>query len=98
MLKQRHTLGVPLEPFARFSKRMLHLSEIIQYFGVTAPLDGFRYRIGVEQYLGDFSFTAVTADVRKYWRVKPVTFAARSYNYLRVGRDGENLYPSICWI
>ncbi len=61
--------------------------------GITSPLDGFRYRIGAEQYFGDYNFSAVTVDVRKYVRVKPFTFAARSYNYLRIGRDGENLYP-----
>jgi len=62
-------------------------------FGVTAPLDGFRYRIGAEQYFGDFNFTAVTADLRKYFRFKPVTLALRAYNYMRIGRDGENLFP-----
>jgi len=61
--------------------------------GITSPLDGFRYRIGAEQYFGDYNFSAVTVDVRKYVRVKPFTFAARSYNYIRIGRDGENLYP-----
>jgi hypothetical protein len=85
-------LGVPLDPFSIWQVNASFIGDN-SIFGVTAPLDGFRYRVGVEQYLGDFSFTAVTADVRKYWRVKPVTFAARSYNYLRVGRDGENLYP-----
>lgn len=61
--------------------------------GIAAPLDGFRYRVGVEQYFGDYNFSAVTVDVRKYWRLKPVTLAARSYNYLRIGKEGENLYP-----
>jgi Tol biopolymer transport system component len=86
------TLGIPLEAF--------HVWQINASFigdnsisGATSPLDGFRYRVGAEQYFGDFNFTAVTADLRKYWRVKPVTFAARSYSYMRLGRDGENLYP-----
>ena len=61
--------------------------------GVTSPLDGFRYRVGAEQYFGDYNFSAVTVDLRKYLRVKPFTFAARTYNYIRIGRDGENLYP-----
>ncbi|TCC84143.1 basic secretory protein-like protein [Pedobacter hiemivivus] len=61
--------------------------------GIAAPLDGFRYRVGVEQYFGDYNFSAVTVDIRKYWRLKPVTIAARSYNYLRIGKEGENLYP-----
>ncbi|WP_457288007.1 basic secretory protein-like protein [Pedobacter sp. UYP24] len=61
--------------------------------GMTSPLDGFRYRIGAEQYFGDYKFSAVTVDARKYVRLKPITLAARTYNYLRIGKDGENLYP-----
>ncbi|WEK21148.1 MAG: basic secretory protein-like protein [Candidatus Pedobacter colombiensis] len=61
--------------------------------GITSPLDGFRYRVGMEQYFGDYKFSAVNVDLRKYWRLKPVTLAARSYNYLRIGKEGENLYP-----
>jgi Tol biopolymer transport system component len=87
-----NTLGIPLEPFAIFQTNASFIGDN-SIFGVTAPLDGFRYRIGVEKYFGDFSFTAVTADIRKYFRVKPVTFAVRAYNYMRLGRDGENLYP-----
>jgi Tol biopolymer transport system component len=61
--------------------------------GITAPLAGFRYRFGAESYLGDFRFTALTADFRKYHRVNPVTFAVRGYSYGRIGRDQEQLYP-----
>ncbi len=61
--------------------------------GMTSPLDGFRYRIGAEQYFGDYKFSAVTIDARKYLRLKPITLATRTYNYLRIGKDGENLYP-----
>ena len=61
--------------------------------GVTSPLDGFRYRIGIEGYLGDFSLGAFTADLRKYIRLKPVTIAARAYNYARFGQDEGRLFP-----
>jgi len=53
------------------------------YFGFTAPLSGWRYRFGVEQYFGDFKFTTLLADARKYWYTKPVTFAVRGLGYLR---------------
>jgi len=62
-------------------------------FGVAAPLDGYRYRLGVEQYFGDYSFRAYTVDLRKYHRMKPVTLAVRAYTYQRVGKDGDKLYP-----
>ncbi len=62
-------------------------------FGVAAPLDGYRYRVGVEQYFGDFGFSGYTIDGRRYKRLKPVTLAGRAYSYMRVGRDENRLYP-----
>ena len=61
--------------------------------GVTSPLDGFRYRVGVEGYMGDYKLGAFTADLRKYFRLKPVTLAVRGYNYSRFGQDEDRLYP-----
>ena len=55
------------------------------YFGMTAPLQGWRYRLGVEQYFGDFQFTTLLADARKYFYAKPFTFAVRGMAYARTG-------------
>lgn len=55
------------------------------YFGLTAPLQGWRYRFGVEQYFGDFEFTTFLADARKYFYAKPFTFAVRGLGYARTG-------------
>ncbi|MGV3763275.1 tolB protein precursor [Parapedobacter sp.] len=62
-------------------------------FGIAAPLQGYRYRVGAEQYFGDYNFTAYTLDVRKYNRYAPVTIAARAYTYMRAGRHENALYP-----
>ena len=64
-------------------------------FGIAAPLQGYRYRVGAEQYFGDLSFTAYNIDLRKYNRYNPVTIAARAYTYMRVGGESDNrtLYP-----
>ncbi len=62
-------------------------------FGITSPLQGYRYRVGVEQYFGDYNFTAYTVDLRKYNRYKPVTLAARAYTYMRAGENENALYP-----
>ena len=62
-------------------------------FGIAAPLQGYRYRVGAEQYFGDFNFTAYNIDLRKYNRYKPVTLAARAYSYMRMGRDEDALFP-----
>ncbi|EDM38194.1 hypothetical protein PBAL39_01227 [Pedobacter sp. BAL39] len=85
-------LGVPFKSFTVFNVNASFVGDN-SIMGIAAPLDGFRYRVGAEQYFGDYSFYAVTADIRKYWRLKPITLAARTYNYLRIGKDGENLYP-----
>jgi Tol biopolymer transport system component len=55
------------------------------FFGMTAPLQGWRYRFGVEQYFGDFQFTSLLADARKYFYAKPFTFAVRGLTYARTG-------------
>lgn len=87
-----NTLGIPLKAFTIVSANASFVGDN-SIFGVAAPLDGFRYRVGMEQYVGDFNFSALTVDARKYWRLKPITIAARTYNYMRFGREGENLYP-----
>lgn len=85
-------LGTRLEDFSIFQVNAAFVGDN-SIMGIAAPLDGFRYRVGMEQYFGDYKFSAATVDVRKYWRLKPITIAARSYNYLRLGKEGENLYP-----
>lgn len=62
------------------------------FFGVTAPLNGFRYRLEAEYDFGTYKFFAPTIDLRKYVRVDPVTFAARLYGYGRFG-NSNGLYP-----
>ena len=61
-------------------------------FGIAAPLHGFRYRLGAEQYFGTYNFTALNIDLRKYHRFKPITLAARVYSYMRMGEDSDRLY------
>ncbi len=62
-------------------------------FGIAAPLQGFRYRVGAEQYFGDYNFSAANIDLRKYNRYKPITVAGRIYSYMRMGKDEAALYP-----
>jgi Tol biopolymer transport system component len=63
------------------------------YFGLTAPLQGYRYRIGVEQYFGDYGYTTVLLDGRKYFYTKPFTFAVRGMSYSRFGGNSDQVYP-----
>ena len=59
--------------------------------GLASPLQGHRFRVGVEQLVGDFSYLQSTLDGRVYHRLAPVTFALRALHYGRHGLDpGEN--------
>ena len=86
------TYGVDFASFKIFNLNTAFVGDN-SFFGVTSPLNGFRFRIGAETYLGDYHFSALTADLRRYLRIKPVTLAGRFYSYTRVGPDQERLYP-----
>jgi Tol biopolymer transport system component len=64
-------------------------------WGIASPMNGWRYRVGVEKYFGEYDFWTVLFDARGYKFVKPVAFAARLYNYTRLGKSAQNgeLYP-----
>jgi len=62
------------------------------FFGVAAPLNGFRYRLEAEYNVGTYRFFDPTIDLRGYVRAAPVTFAARLYAYGRFG-NANGLYP-----
>jgi Tol biopolymer transport system component len=63
------------------------------YFGFAAPLEGWRYRVGVEQYFGDFQFTSLLLDGRRYFRLRPVTLAVRGLGYGRFGGNSAEVFP-----
>lgn len=89
--KALETYGVAFDPFTTLQFNAAFVGDN-SFSGVTAPLSGFRYRVGLESYQGDFKLNALTIDGRRYVRVKPVTFAARLYTYTRFGRDESRLF------
>ena len=62
-------------------------------FGLTAPIRGHRFRLGVDQYAGEFDFTAVNADFRKYLWFGKGAVAFRALHFGRYGQGGQDLYP-----
>jgi dipeptidyl aminopeptidase/acylaminoacyl peptidase len=64
--------------------------------GFTSPIAGGRYRFDVGPTFGQLQFTNVTADYRRYFLARPVTFAFRGLHYGRYGRDelNRNLFPN----
>jgi len=63
------------------------------FFGIASPMNGYRYRIGVEKYFGSYNFFSILADFRKYHFMKPVSIAFRAMHYGRHGKDENNFYP-----
>ncbi len=63
------------------------------FFGLTAPLQGQRYRIGVDQYFGEYKFFQPTIDYRFYRYFKPVGIAFRAMHIGRYGGNSDRLYP-----
>ena len=60
-------------------------------FGVTSPIRGSRYRLQVDQTVGDLRYGSALADYRTYvMPVTPVTIALRGMYYGRFGRDAES--------
>jgi hypothetical protein len=62
------------------------------YFGIASPTKGYRYRPSAERYFGDFSLYNLTADVRGYQYLKPVTLAFRAMHYGRYGKDANSFF------
>ena len=59
-------------------------------FGFVSPVRGTRYRYEVDSMTGDLRFQTLLADWRKYFFLRPLTFAVRGLHYGRYGRDGDN--------
>jgi hypothetical protein len=59
-------------------------------FGYVGPFYGQRYRLELAQTVGDWSFSQVTADYRRYDRILgPIVFASRLLYFGRIGRDAR---------
>jgi hypothetical protein len=59
-------------------------------FGYVGPFYGRRYRLEYAQTLGDWHFSQVTADYRRYDRiVGPIVLATRALYFGRIGRDAR---------
>ena len=69
------------------------------FFGVASPLKGYRYRLAVGKYyngfgsrefIGDINLWSFTADYRRYFHVRPVTFALRATHQGYYGENAED--------
>lgn len=62
-------------------------------FGITSPLNGYRYRFQAGRMFDRYNITNISIDVRKYFFVKPFSFAFRAMHYGRYGKSANDIYP-----
>jgi hypothetical protein len=86
--------GLILTPFTLYNINTALVGDN-SYFGIAAPLSGYRYRLQAEYDFGTYQFFAPTIDLREYLRVEPFTLAARLYGYGRFGNTGNLYQPYI---
>jgi Tol biopolymer transport system component len=59
-------------------------------FGYTSPFYGRRWRVDLARTMGDWSFSAITVDYRRYDKLAgPVVLASRMLYFGRIGRDAD---------
>ena len=63
------------------------------FFGLTAPLTGYRYRLSIDKYWGGYDFLSTLADFRKYQRFGQLTLAGRVTHFARYGADQSSFFP-----
>jgi Tol biopolymer transport system component len=64
-------------------------------FGIVGPLQGQRFRLGVDRFFGEFNYTQVTADYRRYKYFNDLNFglAFRALHYGRYGQGAADIFP-----
>ncbi|HEX6135821.1 MAG TPA: BamA/TamA family outer membrane protein [Longimicrobiales bacterium] len=64
------------------------------FFGLTSPVAGQRWRLEVSPTLGSLQYNTLLADYRRYYLLRPLTFAFRGLHYGRYGRDADGGFDS----
>ena len=62
-------------------------------FGLTSPMDGYRYRFQADRTFGEYNFWGIMADYRQYYLMHPVGLAFRLMHFGRYGQDANELQP-----
>jgi Tol biopolymer transport system component len=75
----------------RYNFQMIHAAWVgdNSSFGLTSPLNGYRYRAEVRQIFGVVNLTNYLADFRKYKYLRPISLGARFMFNARNGKDAE---------
>lgn len=63
------------------------------FFGLTSPLAGHRFRIGVDKSFGADDYWSLTADIRKYFWMRPISLAVRATGIARFENKVASVFP-----
>lgn len=63
------------------------------FFGLTSPLAGYRYRLGIDKSFGADDYWSIIADYRKYFWMKPFSFAVRGTGITRFEKNVNSVFP-----
>jgi Tol biopolymer transport system component len=63
------------------------------YFGLASPMQGHRFRVGMDQYWGEWEYKNFVLDARKYYWLSPVSLAFRVMHVARIGPDATAVTP-----
>lgn len=82
----------------RFDRGLIYNASVAfvgdnSFMGPTGPLAGWRFRLGADQFFGMYKYYSLTADLRRYLFLKPVTIAGRLLHYGQMGADANLMYP-----
>ncbi len=61
--------------------------------GLTSPLAGHRFRLGIDKVIGNDDYWSTIADFRKYFWKKPFSLAVRALGYFRFINETNTVYP-----
>jgi hypothetical protein len=83
-------IGLPSPGSIGIARAALAFVGDSSYFGFISPVRGTRYRFEAETLSGDLDFQTGLADYRRYFFMRPMTFAVRGLHYGRYGSGSED--------
>ena len=91
----RQNIDVGFKPLYYFQPSVALVGDN-SFSAFTSPVAGSRWRLEYSPTIGNITFQTLLADYRRYFYLRPITFAVRGIHYGRYGKDSENgtqLYP-----
>lgn len=82
--------SLPGDKALTFATAMAALVGDHSFSGFTSPIAGGRYRFEVSPNIGSITYTTAIADYRRYFFLRPVTFAFRGLHFGRYGEGASS--------